>query len=118
MRVPAAGGSPDTLRDQPATVAGGFGLPDGGMIVSSVPTFSAGSNETVRIDTSGEHAVSGVAGQDWLRGDASLLPDGKRFVYSMFRPEARRGVYVASIDGATAPEKLLPDAAEVAYVPS
>jgi serine/threonine protein kinase/Tol biopolymer transport system component len=118
MRVPAAGGSPETLRDQRLTIAGGFGLPDGGMIVSSVLTVAAGDNETVRIDTSGEHAVSGIGGQDWLRGGVSLLPDGQRFVYSVFQPEARRGVYVASIDSNTAPEKLLPDASEVAYVPS
>jgi hypothetical protein len=106
------------LRDQPLTIGGGVGLPDGGMIVSSAATSQAGEHETVRIDTSGEHTISGIAGQDWLRGGASLLPDGKRFVYSVFQPEARRGVYVASIDGATAPEKLAPDASEVAYVPS
>ena len=80
MRAPAAGGSPETLRDQQLTIAGGFGLPDGGMIVSSVLTSAAGEHETVRIDTSGEHSVSGIGGQDWLRGGVSLLPDGKRFV--------------------------------------
>jgi Tol biopolymer transport system component len=118
MRAPAAGGSPETVRDQPTLVAGGFGLPDGGMVVSSVTTVRSGdAGETLRIDGSGAHAVSGVAGLD-LRGGASVLPDGKRFVYSLFQPEDRRGVYVASIDGATPPERLLPDGSEVAYVPS
>jgi hypothetical protein len=53
-----------------------------------------------------------------MRSGASLLPDGKRIVYSVFQPDASRGVYVSALDGSSAPERLLPDASEVAYVRS
>ena len=115
MRVPAAGGVPETVGDQPLILGGGFGLADGGIVVSSaVPLTDTG--ETQRIDKTGAHALSSVRLD--LRGGASLLPDGRRLVYSVFEPEARRGVYVASIDSAGAPERILPDASDVAYVPS
>jgi Tol biopolymer transport system component/tRNA A-37 threonylcarbamoyl transferase component Bud32 len=115
MRVPAAGGVPETVRDQPLIVGGGFGLADGGIVVSSASPLTD-NGETHRIDQSGVLALPGVRMD--LRGSASLLPDGKRFVYSVFEPEDRRGVYVASIDNAGAPERILPDASDVAYVRS
>ena len=118
MRIAAAGGSPEVLRDISQVVAGGFGLPDGGMVVSGVTGRRGGDGDTVRIDSSGEHPLSGIQGQAWLEGGVSLLPDGKRIVYSLSEPEASRGVYVASIDGATAPVRLLPEASDAAYVPS
>jgi Tol biopolymer transport system component len=118
MRIAVAGGSPETLRDQPQVLAGGFGLPDGGMVVASAAALLAERNQkTLRIDSSGEHELSGVSGVGWLRSGATLLPDGKRFVYSLSEPEASRGVYVASIDGG-APERLLPEESDAAYVPS
>src|SRR5215470_14518311 len=115
MRVPAAGGVPETVGDQPLILGGGFGLADGGIVVSSASPLTDGG-DTQRIDKTGAHALSSVRLD--LRGGASLLPDGRRFVYSVFEPEARRGVYVASIDSAGAPERILPDASDVAYVPS
>jgi hypothetical protein len=115
MRVPAAGGGPETLGDQPLVVSGGFGLPDGGIVVSSASPAS-GTNETQRIDKSGAHALSSITLD--MRGGASLLPDGKRLVYSVFQPEDHRGVYIASIDNGAAPERILPDASNLAYVPS
>ena len=118
MRIAAAGGSPETLRDLPEVLGGGFGLADGGMVVSATASVLTGGNQIIRIDKSGEHALYGVSGVEWLRGGASLLPDGKRFVYSVFEPEASRGVFVASIDGNTAPERLLSEASDVAYVPA
>ncbi len=118
MRTPAAGGSPETIRDLPQVLAGGFGLPDGGMIVSATANLLAGGNRTVRIDKTGEQGLPDVSGVEWLRSGVSLLPDGKRFVYSVVEPEASRGVYVASIDGQPAPERLLAEASDAAYVPS
>jgi eukaryotic-like serine/threonine-protein kinase len=116
MRVPAAGGSSETLRDQPLPVAGGFGLPDGGIVVSSAAPLAGAAGETQRIDKSGAHPLSGI-GLD-MRGGGSLLPDGKRFLFAVLQPEASRGVYVASIDNAGAPERILSDASDVAYVSS
>ena len=115
MRAPASGGFPETLGDQPLIVRGGFGLPDGGIVVSAASPAS-NAVETQRIDKTGPHALSGI-GLDVL-GGASLMPDGKRFVYPVFQPETRRGVYVGSIDNAAAAERILPDASDVAYVPS
>jgi eukaryotic-like serine/threonine-protein kinase len=115
MRAPASGGLPETLGNQPLIVRGGFGLPDGGIVVSAASPPS-NAVETQRIDKTGPHALSGI-GLDVL-GGASLMPDGKRFVYPVFQPETRRGVYVGSIDNAAAPERILPDASDVAYVPS
>src|SRR4029078_8137301 len=66
----------------------------------------------------GQRTLPAIVGANWLRGGVSLLPDGKRVVYSVFEPEASRGIYVASIDGSRAPVRLLPDVSEVAYVPS
>jgi tRNA A-37 threonylcarbamoyl transferase component Bud32 len=118
MRIAAAGGSPETLRDFPGILAGGFGLPEGGMVVSSVTDAVAGGRNILRIDKSGEHALSSRQGTERLRSGVSLLPDGNRFVYSTSEPDATRGVYAGSIDGVTAPERLLPEASDVAYVPS
>ena len=118
MRIAAEGGSPETLRDLPQVLAGGLGLPDGGMVVSSTTNLLAGGVDTVRIDKSGEHALSGISGIAWLRNGATLLPDGKRFVYSVSEPEAQRGVYLASLDGSTAPQRLLAESSDAAYVPS
>src|SRR5262249_29084985 len=47
-----------------------------------------------------------------------LLPDGKRFLFAVLQPEASRGMYVAAIDNAAAPERILSDASDVAYVSS
>jgi eukaryotic-like serine/threonine-protein kinase len=118
LRIAATGGSPETLRDLPQVLAGGVGLPGGGMVVSSTTSLLTGGSDTLRIDKNGEHTLSGISGAEWLRSGASLLPDGKRLVYSVFQPEARRGVYVASIDGASPPERLLSEASDSAYVPS
>jgi serine/threonine protein kinase len=111
-RVPATGGPSQVLRDlESGVLAAGVGLPGGGMLVSQV------LSGTLRIDGDGEHAVFHNLGPQWLRGGMSLLPDGKRVVYSLFEPEASRGIYVAAIDGSTEPERLLPDASPAAYVP-
>ena len=118
MRIAAEGGAPEALRDLPGVLAGGFGLPDGAMVVSWATDRAAGLTDTVRIDNIGEHALSGIHGLAWLRAGATLLPDGKRFLYSTPEPEASRGVYVGSIDGTAAPERLLPEASEAAYVRS
>ena len=118
MRIAAVGGPPETLRDLPQVLAGGFGLPDGGMVVASTTSLLSGGIDAVRIDESGEHALSAVSGAEWLRGGGTLLPDGKRFVYSVGEPETRRGVYVAPLDGSTSPQRLLPEASDAAYVPS
>ena len=117
MRVPAAGGPPEALRELKQVLAGGLGLPDGGMVVAATANLLSGGIETVRIDANGEHPLREVSGVEWLRGGATLLPDGKRFLFSVSEPEVRRGVYVASIDGGT-PERLLPEASTAAYVPS
>ena len=118
MRIAAAGGSPEPLRDLPQVLAGGFGLPDSGMVVSSTANLLAGGVDTVRIDKSGEHALSAISGGEWLRGGATLLPDGKRFVYTVVEPEAHRGVYVASLDSSQPPQRVLAEASDAAYVPS
>ena len=117
MRIAAAGGSPEAVRDLPQALAGGFELPDGGMVVGSMANLLTGDTDARRIDKSGEHVLPGIAGVEWRRIGPSLLPDGKRVVYSVLQPEARRGVYVASLDG-TQPERLLPEASDVAYAPS
>jgi eukaryotic-like serine/threonine-protein kinase len=119
MRIAAAGGSPETLRDLPQVLSGGIGLPDGGMILNTVADPVTGVSETRHIHERGESRLSTIHAEAWLeRGAATLLPDGKRFVYSVHEPEALRGVYVASIDGATAPERLLPESSPSAYAPS
>jgi serine/threonine protein kinase/Tol biopolymer transport system component len=114
MRVPVTGGPPQALRDlQSGVVAGGVGLPGGGVLLAQA---AAG---TLRIDSDGgEHAVARNLGPHWLRSGVTLLPDGKRVVYAVFEPEGSRGVYVAPIDGSTEPERLLPDASPVGYIRS
>jgi Tol biopolymer transport system component len=115
MRVPAAGGAAEAVADQSPIIAGGVGLPDGGLVVSSTP-FGASAASTVRIDNGVVHPVKGLDVD--LSGGVSLLPDGNRFVYSLSERETRNGVYIASIDGTRAPERLLTDTSDVAYVPS
>jgi Tol biopolymer transport system component len=113
LQVAASGGPSQSLRDlQNGVVAGGVGLPNGGMVVAQA------LGETLRFESGGQRTLPAIVGANWLRGGVSLLPDGKRVVYSVFEPEASRGIYVASIDGSSAPVRLLPDVSEVAYVPS
>jgi Tol biopolymer transport system component len=117
LQAPVAGGPVQTVRDAlPLVVAAGFGLPDGGVVVTSAASVTPGGGETVRIDRGGSRTIPGIAGIS-VSGGASLLPDGKRIVFPVFEPESRRGVYLASLDGG-APERLLAEVSEVAYVPS
>ena len=74
--------------------------------MTSAVSVTSGGGDTVRIDSRGSRPVAGISGIS-MNGGASLLPDGKRIVFPVLEPEARRGVYVASLDGATAPERLL-----------
>jgi eukaryotic-like serine/threonine-protein kinase len=116
LRAPVAGGPSQTVLDPVSRfLAAGFGLPGGGVVVTSAVS-NQDAAETVLIEARGSRQLAGVRGFS-MNGGASPLPDGKRFVFSVLEPEAQRGVYVASVDGA-APERLLLDASDVAYVPS
>jgi eukaryotic-like serine/threonine-protein kinase len=119
LRIEATGGTPLALCDAPPVV-GGVWTPDDKIVFGSPGRGLwqiAGTGGVPVPITANDPAYPGVP-----QGFASLLPDGRHFVYGHeIDPAGRGGIYVASVD--TKPEeqsskKLLANVSRVAYAPS
>ncbi len=113
--MPATGGPPQILCDGTGAVAGGTWNRDGVILFST----NGVSDPIRRVNAAGGACVAVTTPE----GDSrhlfpEFLPDGKHFVYLVNGgDEAKRGIYVASLDNPI-PRRLLSDVSSAIFAPS
>ena len=113
--IPAAGGPPQVLCDGTGNFGGGTWNRDGVILFST----SGIGDPLQRVNASGG-ACTVVTKPEGGSSHAhpEFLPDGKHFVYVVTAgDDAKRGLYVASLDNA-APRRLLADQSSALFAPS
>ncbi len=114
--VPADGGPVRVVTDSFLGFAGGTWAADGTIV------FSPGS-ALFRVNANGgaETPATKVPSADWSHFWPSLLPDGRRFVftaklYTRAAEASEQGIYLGSLDNSEI-RKLLPDLSSAVYAP-
>jgi Tol biopolymer transport system component len=113
--IPASGGPPQALCDGTGGAAGGTWNRDGVILFSTTGV----GRPLQRVNASGGActAITKVEGGSSHRFP-EFLPDGKHFVYVVTPgEEAKRGLYVASLDHPD-PRRLIADESSAVFVPS
>src|SRR5207253_9880172 len=107
------GGPPQTLCDGTGLGFGGTWNRDGVIVFASDPGPLRRVNATGGACTAVTKPEDGI-----LIGLPNFLPDGKHFLYTIAEPadEARRGIYIASLDDPSG-RRLLADASSAIFTP-
>ena len=112
-KIALDGGPPVTLCDAPSGRGGSWSR-DGAIIFAPGPRHEIqlvleGGGEPVAVTSGNEEG-------NFARRFPEFLPDGRHFLYLEGRGPEGTGVYLGSLDG-EAPQRLLPYATNVSYVP-
>jgi Tol biopolymer transport system component len=123
MKVDSKGGPPQALCDLPGTLLGGFWTPQDRIVFTVNPgglmEVPARGGPVSRLELAGGDDTVSSRATPRTHSGSPLLPDG-RFLYALgVAAGAKRGTYVAALDGRVTPVLLLPDGdGPPAYVPA
>ncbi len=119
QKIEPSGGPAQTLCSDPDNNAlGGFWTRDNKIVYGG----QRGPNGLSQVNAAGgaPSALTSLRSGDVAHGFATLLPDGRHFLYGV-RTDTGGGIYLGSLDAKPnqpASKKLLPDASVLAYIPS
>jgi Tol biopolymer transport system component len=113
-RIDLESGAVQTLSDASYPLAGGAWSRDG------VILFAPMRGPLFRVSQTGgaTAAVTRIEGPSIRHGSPQFLPDGRHFLFFSAGDNDLRGLYVADLEGATAPRRVLADVAGAAYAAS